>query len=106
MGKAKQKDEESESEVVAFVNQDLINDFVESYKPGGKNNFDCCFTRPMLRDIFGIYAEINSVDALPSYITALSCKGFKEVLGFCGEPCIFVKEIAIPDAVCVDDDLD
>lgn len=82
----------------AFINHDLINDFVDTYYPGNAYNFTHIFSRPQLRTMFNATIDMLTVDPLPVYIRELSNQGYKEHI-FNHEPCIFVIERKMEEAV-------
>lgn len=86
----------------AFINHDLLNDFIDCYKPGSRYNFTHCFTRPQLRNMFGATIDMNTVDPLYAYIQELANQGFHESISPSGDPCIYVIELDIEMAETVD----
>lgn len=94
---------EQRTEVVeAFLNDDLITDFVQTYSPGNRYNWTHIFTRAQLRNMFGATLDMNTLDPLNGYILALRPHGFTEQVSPSGEPCLYVVEKEIPFAEEVD----
>lgn len=89
--------------IEAFVNDDLINAFIDEYAPGTVYNFTHALSRAELRVYFGAYIDFNTLDPLPAYINVLSKQGYKEKIGIDHQPCIYVIQREIEDAEVIDD---
>jgi len=89
-GNISQEQEQGMAE--AFVNDDLINDFLNTYSVGNKYHFTHALSRAELRSMFGANIDFNTLDPLPEYLKELSRHGFREVIGLNHEPCIYVIE--------------
>ena len=80
----------------AFLNDDLISDFIETYNPGTRYNWTHIFTRAQLRNMFGAHIDMNTLDPLNEYILALRPFGFREQVSPTGDPCLYVVEKEVP----------